>query len=76
MEAKKPSQVPKKRRSTRPSEEHVRGNLVYIVTGLIAFVCIVTMIYPETMPILDKLIPMLTLVLGYYFGYKSNQVRN
>ncbi len=76
MNSNKPPQAPKKRRSTRPSEEHVRSNLVYIVAGLIALACVVTMIYPETMPILDKLIPMLTLVLGYYFGYKSNQVRN
>jgi fatty acid desaturase len=76
LQLQKQTTTPKKRRSTRPSEEHVRGNLVYIVTGLIALVCIVTMIYPETMPILDKLIPMLTLVLGYYFGYKNNQVPN
>lgn len=76
MNSNKPPQSPKKRRSTRPPEEHVRSNLVHIVAWLITVAFIVTIIHPANMPVLDKVIPMFTLILGYYLGYKNNQVPN
>ena len=49
-----------------------RARIATLVTAAVLAVAIVAIPVPSALPVLDKLLPVLTLVLGYYFGQKND----
>ena len=55
-------------RRTRAAPESTRRYIVIGIIGLIAITAIVGIWMPAALPILEKLLPSLGMMCGYYFG--------
>ena len=53
------------------SIEITRGILAIMVTVLVGIVAVIAIPYPSAASVLQQLLPLLTLVLGYFFGAHS-----
>jgi len=42
-----------------------------IATGLIAFIALVAVFQYGAMPVLDKVLPIVTLAFGFFFGQRA-----
>lgn len=49
-----------------------RRELALILVGFIVIVALVAVVESGAMPILDKFLPAIMLVLGFFFGQRSN----
>lgn len=58
------------------AEDRTRHYLTIIVTVVVMVVALVALVYPAAEAILDKLLPLLTLVIGYFFGHHNRQTRS
>jgi hypothetical protein len=52
----------------------IRRELALILVGFIVIVALIAVVQSGAMPILDKFLPAIMLVLGFFFGQKSNQI--
>jgi hypothetical protein len=48
-----------------------RYQLALAITILVAILAITSIFFPTAAPILDKLLPALMLIIGYFFGQKK-----
>jgi hypothetical protein len=52
----------------------IRRELALILVGFIVVVALIAVVQSGATPILDKFLPAIMLVLGFFFGQKSNQI--
>lgn len=57
-----------RRRKLSPASEFSRRYIGLALTALIAITAILSIWMPSALPILETLLPSLTLMCGYYFG--------
>lgn len=50
-----------------------RNGLALLVAALVATISLVAAIQNGAMPVLDKILPLLTLAFGFYFGQQSGR---
>ena len=53
---------------------YLRRDLALIVTGLVVIVAIVASFQIGAMPVLDKILPLVTLLLGFFFGPRVSKL--
>lgn len=70
---KKPSSPSRKKLPS--SDDRIRLLLVYMLVLLIPCLALCALVVPTAGPVLDKLLPLLTLVLGYFFSSQTWRVR-
>ena len=73
-----PSDVPSKQRKSEDptsTDDHIRRVLVYMLVMLIPAMALITVFMPTGGPVLDKLLPILALVVGYFFGSRVGRMR-
>lgn len=63
---------PRARRQASFSMGATRRHLAIMVTLLVASVALLAIPLPNASGVFDKLLPLLTLVLGFFFGHQSN----
>jgi hypothetical protein len=59
------------RRRPSFSTQDTRRHLALIVTALVTIIALIAIPLPAAVGMFDKVAPLLTLVLGYYFGYRT-----
>jgi fatty acid desaturase len=72
-------QAPDDERNATDVDEHktelethrTRRELALIVTGLITVIALVAVFQNGAMPVLDKVLPMVTLAFGFFFGQRA-----
>lgn len=52
----------------------IRRELALILVGFIVIVASIAVMESGAMPILDKFLPAIMLILGFFFGQRSNQI--
>jgi hypothetical protein len=53
--------------------EYLRRDLALIVTGLLVVIVIVATFQAGAMPVLDKMLPLVTLIFGFFFGQRARR---
>jgi hypothetical protein len=56
------------------TEMSIRRELALILVGFIVIVALIAVAQAGATPILDKFLPAIMLVLGFFFGQKSNKL--
>jgi hypothetical protein len=49
-------------------DARTRRTLAYTITALAALVILISIVIPSAASVLDKVLPLLTLIIGYFFG--------
>lgn len=49
----------------------IRRELALTMTGLIAVIALVAVFQSGAMPVLDKVLPLVTLAFGFFFGQRA-----
>lgn len=52
------------------SDDQTRFYLALVMATLVAVLALTSVVQPSASTVLDKVLPLLTLVLGYFFGQK------
>ncbi|HEU4321987.1 MAG TPA: hypothetical protein VFS21_02455 [Roseiflexaceae bacterium] len=58
---------------SRPTMTTTRTWLAVLITAAVLLLATLGVTKPEALPVLDKMLPVLTLVIGYYFGQKASR---
>jgi hypothetical protein len=64
----------REKKNTDATAMSIRRELALILVGFIVVVALIAVVQTGAMPILDKFLPAIMLVLGFFFGQKSNQL--
>jgi hypothetical protein len=51
-----------------PTDDRIRLYLMFVVSTLVAVLALSAVVQPTAGPVLDKVLPLLALVVGYFFG--------
>jgi uncharacterized protein YacL len=52
----------------------IRRELALIITGLVVVIALVASFQIGAMPVLDKVLPLVTLIVGFFFGHKTSKL--
>jgi hypothetical protein len=52
----------------------VRRDLAVIITGLVVIVALVAAFQNGAMPVLDKVLPLVMLAFGFFFGHRAGRL--
>lgn len=55
--------------------DRARQMLMFILTGLVVVLAISTVFWPDAGSVLDRIMPLLTMVVGYFFGHQTKKLR-
>lgn len=58
------------------SDDRTRFYLALMVAILVIVLALTTVVEPTAGPVLDKVLPLLTMVLGFFFGREVQQVKS
>ena len=64
----------REKKTTEMTAMSIRRELALILVGFIVVVALIAVMQSGAMPILDKFLPAIMLVIGFFFGQKSNQI--
>ena len=70
--------IPKRASVTSGHSENVaadrlRRDLALAATGLLVIVALIAAFQIGAMPVLDKLLPLVAIIFGFFFGRRSNK---
>lgn len=51
----------------------IRRDLALIVTGLVVAVALIATFQSGALPVLDKILPLVTLAFGFFFGHRASK---
>ena len=56
------------------SAVRIRRDLALIMTGLLVVMALVAAFQIGAMPVLDKMLPLIAIVFGFFFGHKASKL--
>jgi hypothetical protein len=56
----------------RMAASHIRRDLAIAFTVLLVIIAVMAALQNGAMPVLDKLLPLVAIIFGFFFGHKSN----
>jgi hypothetical protein len=63
--------------NSNPSpDDRTRFYLAIIVAALVVVLALITVVQPTASAVLDKMLPLLTMVLGFFFGQQVQRARS
>jgi hypothetical protein len=53
--------------------DRLRRDLAFAATGLLVIIALIAVFQIGAMPVLDKLLPLVAIIFGFFFGRRSNK---
>jgi hypothetical protein len=63
----------RKLRQEDPATARIRRDLALIVTGLLVVIALVAAFQIGAMPVLDKMLPLVAIIFGFFFGHRASK---